>query len=131
MSLSQFARQKIVTVSAVMSHASLLILLQTQPESGCYSIWLSFTGFSPPPSSPRRRRCCSFISTTYSQPPSGQSRVVTLSVQAFAYRPRSLPTVRRHRASKYLVVIKVLYSSSSIQRLIPVHQQGVFIPSNQ
>ena len=87
-SLSAFAPEKLVSRdgSAVPSSVSLLIYLHTQAESGAYLRDSSRV--------PRRRP---FISL---KPPYAIGSVPSLSGYAIACRWRSLPRVRRHRATK-------------------------------
>ena len=86
-SLSAFARENLVSRdgfgSPVPRQAA---YLHTQAESGAYLRDSSRV--------PRRRP---FI---YSKPPYAMESVPSLSSHAIAYRWRSLPRVRRHRASK-------------------------------
>ena len=69
---------------------------QSRPAPACSSpylgwIWCLLTGFSPSSAA---------ASIIYFKPPYAIGSVPSLSSHAIAYRRRSLPRVRRHRASK-------------------------------
>ena len=80
--------------SAVPSRVSLLISIVSQAESGAYLRDSSRV--------PRRR--------LFMKPPYAFGSVPSLSGHAIAYRCRSLPRVRRHRASK---------PQGSLERVLP------------